>query len=846
MKSNSFKIKPLTISIATAMAVGFSANAGFAQRQIEEVVVTAERREATEQTTSISMEVFNQDMLSAGGITQLQDLQNAMPGIQITNNGVGNDINIRGIGNNTFAPSVQMGVQVVNDGLTHGEPMGLNGGFFDVGTIEVLRGPQGTFVGQSAAGGAILINSANPNFDGVNGYIEGRVGNYQHNAVTGALNLPINNTLAARIAWNSEERNSYYKNWGGNVFGNGQELEAPGGLSNRQVRLSLLWQPNDRFEAIFKIEQNAVDNYGDVRKPNPKALYTRTPDPVTGLPVTTQTWARLRDYSPAEPFEINNQWAGKNWQQNQQFSLRMSYEFQNGMTLSTNTGHNKLHTEMNQWNSDDDFPGNSSVGIWPTRFSLDNNNRSWTQEINLASADNGGSNWIVGVFHQQRVTPVLLQVPGQQGVNTSCGWQSDGTNVPCGPLVVPTSWTHVIAPTSVEHDAIFGQYNYAITDELELAIGARYNVDDSHSQTRVVLRQPAADHIGSAAWSPENCAEVGVQGTTFGLSPDVNGAAPSYECFAIMQPVNSLEADGVDNEVPTYKIGLNWSPTDTDYFYAFYARGYKAGSFAGPGVAPEEVDDYEFGWKGSLFDGAITGDLGFYMMDYTGMQGETFVFNDPQGIGSSFTNSNIGDAEMMGIEGSFQTFIGNLGINGSFAFADSEIGSATDIPLSSLPAWSLTDASINNNFAYLPDCSVANVATPTPSTGLLAPGTPNGNCFNYAPYVQNYQGQQMIQAPDVSYNIGIDYAFPFGDGTLTPRLDYSYTDDNYSNLDQQDFNLQDERKLTNVSVTYENENWTVQAYINNFTDEVYVASARLQQVLYGNPRTYGVRAKYNF
>ena len=104
----------------------------------------------------------------------------------------------------------------------------------------------------------------------------------------------------------------------------------------------------------------------------------------------------------------------------------------------------------------------------------------------------------------------------------------------------------------------------------------------------------------------------------------------------------------------------------------------------------------------------------------------------------------------------------------------------------------------------------------------------------------------MIQAPDVSYNIGIDYAFPFGNGTLTPRLDYSYTDDNYSNLDQQDFNKQDERKLTNISLTYEDENWTVQAYINNLTDELYVASARLQQVLYGNPRTYGVRAKYSF
>ena len=841
MKSKSYKIRPLTLSIATAVAVGMGANAGFAQRQIEEVVVTAERREATEQTTSISMEVFNQDMLSAGGISQLQDLQNAMPGIQITNNGVGNDINIRGIGNNTFAPSVQMGVQVVNDGVTHGEPMGLNGGFFDVGTIEVLRGPQGTFVGQSAAGGAILINSANPNFDGVNGFIEGRMGNYQHNAVTGALNLPISDTWAARIAWNSEERNSFYKNIGGNVFPNGQELEAPGGLSNRQVRASLLWQPNDQFEALFKVEQNRVDNYGDVRQPNQRPLITQIPDAVTGLPVATQTFARQRDYSPVEPFEVNMQFPGKNWQQNQQWSAWFTYEFANGMTLLSKNGMNKLHTEMNEWNSDDDFPGNSSAPVWPTRFSLDENNRSWTHEITLASADDGGNNWIVGVFDFHRTTPVNLQIPNGQATNLTCGWQPDGTNVPCGPLQIPTGFTHVAAPTTVEHRAIFGQYNYEITDELELAIGARYNYDDSHNQTEVYVSGPVG-----GPFTAENCQNIGVFPQDFN-NPTVNGAVPTMGCLNVGRPINSLEGqvNGVDNEVPTYKIGLNWSPTDTDYFYAFYARGYKAGSFAGQGVQPEEIDDYELGWKGSLFDGALTGDLGFYFMDYTGMQGETFVFNDPQGIGSSFTNSNIGDAEMYGVEGSAQYFIGDLGIDFSFAWQDSEIGAATDVPLSSLPAYALTPNS-TNGFNYLPDCSVVTGGAPSPATAVLANGDPNGNCLDYSPYVQNYQGQPMIQAPELSYNIGIDYVIPFGNGTLTPRLEYSYTDENYSNLDQQFFYLQDERKITNFSLTYENENWEVQGYIFNLTDEVYIASARLQQVLYGNPQTYGVRAKYNF
>ncbi len=846
MKSKSYKIRPLTLSIATAVAVGMGANAGFAQRQIEEVVVTAERRDATEQTTSISMEVFTQDSLSANSVFELQDLQDAMPGIQITNNGVGNDINIRGIGNNTFAPSVQMGVQVVNDGLTHGEPMGLNGGFFDVGTIEVLRGPQGTFVGQSAAGGAILINSANPNFDGINGYVEGRMGNYGHNAVSGALNLPMSDTWAARIAWNTEERDSFYKNVAGSYFANGTQSQrnTGGSLQNRQVRLSLLWQPNDQFEAIFKVEQNAVDHGGDVRKPKtlPQTVYL--PDPVTGLPVASTTFSQFREYSPTDPFEITNNFPNSDYQENQQWSMRLSYEFQNGMSINTNTGHNKLHTDQLQWLSGDNNGGNHGVPIYPTYFSLDEDNRSWTQEINLTSADNGGSNWIVGLFHQQRTTPVNLQIP-QGAPNANCGYQSDGSQVACGPLFVPDTWVHVANPTTVEHDAIFGQYNYAITDELELAIGARYNVDDSHTQSNVFVRHLGNTESGvPGPFSAANCREAGIGGTNLGV-PDINGGVPSQGCFLVNNAIRTLEGSGnVDNEVETYKVGLNWSPTDTDYFYAFFARGYKAGSFAGNGVRPEEVDDYEFGWKGSLLDGAVTGDLGFYMMDYSDMQGETFVRTDPRG--ASFTNSNIGDAEMMGIEGSFQAYIGDFGINASFAFADSEIGAASDVPLASLPAWHTTVAADNNNFARLAQCGVA-LRGNTPSTGFLADGvTANGTCFDYAPYAQQYQGQQMIQAPDVSYNIGLDYVFPYGNGTLTPRLTYSYTDENYSALDQQAYNLNDKRTLTNFSLTFENENWTVQAYINNLTDEVYIASARQALVGYGDPQTYGVRAKYNF
>lgn len=335
------KRKVLSASIATAVAVALvGPTSAFAQREIEEVVVTAERRDATEQTTSISMEVFTGEQLRETGIRQVRDLQNAMPGIQIQDNGNGSDVNIRGVGTSVFSPDVQMGVQIVNDGLVHGEPMGLNGAFFDVGIIEVLRGPQGTFIGQSAAGGAILINSANPDFDGVHGYVDGTMGNYRHNSVEAAINLPISDTWAARIAVLTEKRNSYYKNLGGAVIPNAQEAFAPGQLDNRSVRLSLLWEPSDTFSATFKVMQNAVDNDGDVRVPQYKPTVGYAIDPATGAPTPVTTYSRFREYSPgpSAPYEVYQPFPNKNLQENEQWSLFLDWELPNGMTINTNTG----------------------------------------------------------------------------------------------------------------------------------------------------------------------------------------------------------------------------------------------------------------------------------------------------------------------------------------------------------------------------------------------------------------------------------------------------------------------------------------------------------------------------
>ena len=132
-----------------------------AQSALEEIVVTAERRTGNVLTSALSIEVFTVDDLAQDRLDTVMDLQEATPNLTIADTGGGTQsVNIRGIGNSVVNPNIQPGVAIFQDGLIMAETIVIQSAFLDVGTIEVLRGPQGTFVGQSSTGGAVRINSA--------------------------------------------------------------------------------------------------------------------------------------------------------------------------------------------------------------------------------------------------------------------------------------------------------------------------------------------------------------------------------------------------------------------------------------------------------------------------------------------------------------------------------------------------------------------------------------------------------------------------------------------------------------------------------------------------------------
>jgi iron complex outermembrane receptor protein len=241
-------------------------------------------------------------------------------------------------------------------------------------------------------------------------------------------------------------------------------------------------------------------------------------------------------------------------------------------------------------------------------------------------------------------------------------------------------------------------------------------------------------------------------------------------------------------------------------------------------------------------------------MDYKDFQGAAFLVGDP--IGADTTNTNLGDATINGVEASGQFFFGNLGINFSVAYSDSEVESARTINESSLPPWAENDT--GGSLDWLPQCGISSLTTygdhsPTTASTARVPDPvdasvtiPNGNCFNYDPFWQVYNGQPQVQAPELSYNLSIDYEFPFAGGIVTPRVNFSHTDENYSNIIQTDYYKNDERNITDFTLAFDKDDWNVQFYIRNVFEDVYIASARAGWIGYGVPRTYGVRARMNF
>lgn len=393
---------------------------------LEEIVVTAQRRESNVQDTALAVTVLSGDALKAKGITDLVDIQYIAPSVTISDFGSSNVFNIRGIGRSKVDIEVPSGVVIYQDGTPSIAGYFQNEPYFDIASIEVLRGPQGTFVGKSAAGGAIFTRTNSPELGDFGGYFELGAGEYDLWEAQGAINLPASETVAFRAAFNVTNRDDYYDL-------RGPYTGDPGTKDLKSLRLGMLWEASDNLSVTAKVYVSDLDFGGNV----------------TGNAIDQPLFSVHQD----APFVYRDE--------STRATLDIDYEFENGITFSSLSGYQVADTQ-----NDLDLNG----GIEQPRywFRSKGDIDLWSQEFNLISAEDQRLRWVTGVFLQnQKIELAPVSEFGFAFIG--------GDPFATGQLPLDHPWLG--SPWIKDEDdwAVFGHIAYDLTDNLELEIGARYS-----------------------------------------------------------------------------------------------------------------------------------------------------------------------------------------------------------------------------------------------------------------------------------------------------------------------------------------------------------------------------------
>lgn len=407
------------------------------------ITVTAERREEPLQTTPVSATVLSGDDLIKRGVNLVDQLQFVIPSATVNNFGQGVDFNIRGIGKGEHNSQTTTGVITYRDGVATFPGYFTEEPYYDIATVEVLRGPQSTFGGPNATGGAVFVTSNDPVIDDSHhGYVTGQLGNYSDAGLEGAMNLPISDTLAARVAFKGENRDSFW-----DITGPYTGSDAR--LRSQSARIGLLWQPSDALSVLFKTDYNHLD------------MGAYPADPVN---------------SPNDPFRITANADQKALDEFVRSVLKVDYTFSSGVKFRSVSGYQDGTTAYRA-----DLDG-TSVGNSTFRDSVDET--IYSQEFNLISPDDGLFTWILGLYAQK-----------------------DTYNFPPGEFVIgvppgSVASEYVLSGKNPKHsEAIFGQLGFQLSDRVKLDIGGRYSKDRTSNDVSVVqYGLPIAD-VQSADYS---------------------------------------------------------------------------------------------------------------------------------------------------------------------------------------------------------------------------------------------------------------------------------------------------------------------------------------------------------
>lgn len=432
--SNKAKAAALCTTVLAAWpALAFAQSAAPAasaeQVMIEEIVVTAERREASLQRTPLAVTAISGDTLATAAIKDVQDLAPSAPGLSY--NRVSNfaQLNIRGIGLEQINLGGEPGVAFHIDGVYLARPFVGDAIFADLARVEVLRGPQGTLYGRNATGGSLNLISVEPQRE-FQARVGASYGNYDRVRAEAMLNAPLTETgtVRARISGVLDQRDGYLRN-----LTNGERIDD---ARARSIRGQLAFDVGERGELLLAADHARDGGTGPVFQPG-------------SLPGTAAAFGGRLDPDPRKlyadgPFDQTVKSTG--------VSARLKYEF-DAVNLTSLSAYRDSSFVLNS-----DLDGTDFFLI---NQSLRESGEQFSQEVQLASAGEGAFQWLLGAyyFHEDGALNYAFPVP------------LFGTTI------------RFVANQKTEAYALFGQASYQITDALKFTVGLRWSHDKKKGDT---------------------------------------------------------------------------------------------------------------------------------------------------------------------------------------------------------------------------------------------------------------------------------------------------------------------------------------------------------------------------
>ncbi|MCH8336904.1 MAG: TonB-dependent receptor [Proteobacteria bacterium] len=794
----------------------FFANGAMAQTTLEEIVVTAEKREATVQNTSVAVSVITGAALARAGVVDPDTLAEMVPNFDVNSeaNRDGLIIVVRGVAGTDVRNGADPTTAFHVDGSYVPRLSGANAYFFDTERVEILRGPQGTLYGRNSTSGVVNVITKKPQLDEVDGDIELAVGNFDQFRANGAVNIPLSDSVAFRGAFMSNTRDGFTNNSGPGSVG---ITEDSNDVDELAFRAHLLWKIGDDTSLLFTGETysrggvgQAGSNLGCLSEAElaPFGLTTATPAQPGGAIITCNNTS-----NPLEDNPLNTQGFRDNDDTN--FRIQLDHSF--GSMDLYYLGAYRLHE--GEYADDNDGTAIIANGIAATGSIVESTeSESISHELRLASSGDGKFQWLTGVYYLEETINGIFQVFLSRDPSRNAGMAP--------PPVATFGFDQQIVQfidRDLTSDSIAGFVNgaYDISDSVTLRAGVRWTRDE---------KDKGGNFANPESGSTFNVFFVnhGTNGDPTGRSFNIGGSSdPDMRDGGIPQVSNP------DWTETTWTVGLDWRVSDDLLTYIKVGTGFKSGGWnrGSQGTTsdgtlfvfqPEEILAFEAGAKWDLLAGRGRLNLAAFYYDYTDMQQSAIFTNPVDGTRTNIT-FNAAESTIFGLEA-----------EGTLLFGDS--GSAS-------VALGFLSAEFDKFEGFQDDFTGEEV---------------------------DVSGNDLPRAPDFNMTFSIVPAtFDALGGTWTPQLQFHYESESFFDISNRTIGsagagAREAYTKTNVTLGYEHADgkWYGEAFVYNIEDDDVFNSSSCGSAVgsasglpnpvydcfatYEPPRLYGVRFGFRF